>query len=47
MHSDSSETMAKALGNTKEVSDKHYLKPTAVLPEVRKAVNDAVSGLVQ
>jgi len=24
----------------------HYLKPTAVLPDVRKAVNNAVSGLV-
>jgi integrase len=42
-----SETSAKALGNSKEVFDKHYLKPTAVLPDVRKAVNDAVSGLVQ
>ncbi len=41
------ETMAKALGNSKAVAEKHYLKPTAVLPDVRKAVNDAVSGLVQ
>jgi integrase len=41
------ETMAKALGNSKDVAEKHYLKPTAVLPDVRKAVNDAVSGLVQ
>ena len=42
-----SETSAKALGNSKAVFDKHYLKPTAVLPDVRKAVNDATSGLVQ
>jgi hypothetical protein len=41
------ETMAKDLGNSKAVAEKHYLKPTAVLPDVRKAVNDAVSGLVQ
>jgi len=41
------ETMATALGNSKDVAKKHYLKPTAVLPDVRKAVNDAVSGLVQ
>jgi len=46
MHADS-ETVAKALGNSKPVFDKHYLKPTAVLPDVRRAVNDAVSGLVQ
>ena len=46
MHADS-ETMAKALGNSKAVAEKHYLKPTAVLPDVRRAVNDAVSGLVQ
>jgi len=43
----SSETGAKALGNSKDVIDKHYLKPTAVLPDVRDAVNRAVSGLVQ
>lgn len=42
-----SETSAKALGNSKAVADKHYIKPTTVLPDVRKAVNDAVSGLVQ
>ena len=42
-----SETGAKALGNSKEVFDKHYLKPDAVLPDVRKAVKSAVSGLVQ
>jgi integrase len=41
------ETMAKALGNSKAVAEKHYLKATAVLPDVRKAVNDAVTGLVQ
>jgi integrase len=42
-----SETGAKALRNSKEVFDKHYLKPDAVLPDVRKAVKRAVSGLVQ
>ena len=42
-----SETSAKALGNSKAVADKHYIKPQTVLPDVRKAVNDAVSGLVQ
>ena len=47
MHANSSETTARALGNSKEVADKHYIKPTAVLPDVRKAVNDALSGLVQ
>jgi hypothetical protein len=47
MHSDSSETTAKALGNSKEVADKHYIKPTEVLPDERKAVNDALTGLVQ
>lgn len=40
------DTMAKALGNSKAVAEKHYLKPQTVLPDVRKAVNDAVSGLV-
>jgi integrase len=45
MHSNS-ETGAKALGNSKAVFDKHYLKPTAVLPDVRIAVDQAVSGLV-
>jgi len=43
----SSETAAEALGNSKEVFKGHYLKPTTVLPDVRKAVNGAVSGLVQ
>jgi integrase len=42
-----SDTASKALGNSKEVFDKHYLKPDAVLPDVRKAVKRAVSGLVQ
>ena len=46
MESKSSETAAKALGNTKDVCDKHYIKPETVLPDVRKAVNDAFSGLV-
>jgi len=47
MKSKSSETMSKALGNSKAVADKHYLKPTEVLPDVREAVNAAFSGLVQ
>jgi hypothetical protein len=42
-----SETSAKALGNSKAVADKHYIKPSTVLPDVRKAVNDAVSGLIR
>ena len=42
-----SDTMSKALGNSKAVADKHYLKPTKVLPDVRKAVNDAMRGLIQ
>jgi integrase len=46
MHGDS-ELSAKALGNSKAVADKHYIKPRTVLPDVRRAVNDAVSGLVQ
>ena len=40
-----SDTMSKALGNSKAVADKHYLKPVEVLPDVRKAVNDAFRGL--
>jgi len=44
--SGSSDTASKALGNTKEVLDKHYLKQDGVLPDVRKAVKDALSGLV-
>jgi integrase len=46
MHADS-ETSAKALGNSKAVADRHYIKPETVLPDVRRAVNDALSGLVQ
>jgi hypothetical protein len=45
MYADS-EVSAKALGNSRAVADKHYIKPTAVLPDVRKGVNDALSGLV-
>jgi integrase len=40
-----SDTMSKALGNSKALADKHYLKPAEVLPDVRKAVNDALRGL--
>ena len=40
-----SDTSAKALGNSKDVFDKHYLKSTKVLPDVRKAVNSAMRGL--
>lgn len=39
------ETTSRALGNSKAVADKHYVKPEEVLPDVRKAVNNAVSGL--
>ena len=46
MHADS-QTSAKALGNSKVVADRHYIKPQTVLPDVRKAVNDALSGLIQ
>lgn len=42
-----SEISAKALGNSKAVADRHYIKPQTVLPDVRRAVNDAVSGLVR
>ena len=42
-----SEISAKPLGNSKAVADKHYIKPQTVLPDVRKAVNDAVSGLIK
>ena len=41
------EAASKALGNSKEVADKHYIKPTEVLPDVRKAVKEAVSGLIR
>jgi hypothetical protein len=40
-----SDTSSKALGNSKDVFDKHYLKSTEVLPDVRKAVNSAMCGL--
>jgi integrase len=40
------ETMAKALGNSKAVANRHYDKSKEVLPDVRKAVNDAFPGLV-
>jgi integrase len=43
--SGSSDTASKALGNSKEVADRHYIKPQEVFPDVRKAVNEAVSGL--
>jgi len=43
--SGNSDTMSKALGNSRAVADKHYLKSTEVLPDVRKAVNDAMRGL--
>jgi hypothetical protein len=43
--SGNSETMSKALGNSKAVADRHYLKSTEVLPGVRKAANDAMRGL--
>ena len=46
MHADS-ETSAKALGNSKAVADRHYIKPETVLPDVRKAINEALSGLIQ
>lgn len=41
-----SEIASKALGNSKEVADKHYIKPAEVLPDVRRAVKSAVSGLI-
>ncbi len=46
MHADS-ETSAKALGNSKAVADRHYIKPQTVLPDVRKAMKDALTGLIQ
>jgi integrase len=39
------ETTSRALGNSKAVADRHYVKPAEVLPDVRKAVKNAVSGL--
>jgi putative DNA primase/helicase len=38
--------LERALGNSKAVADRHYVKPEEVLPDVRKAVNGAVSGLL-
>jgi integrase len=46
MHADS-ETSAKALGNSRAVADKHYIKPETVLPDVREAVKNALTGLIQ
>ena len=46
MESDA-ETGANALGNSKAVLKKHYLKPTDVLPAVRQAVKVVGSRLVQ
>jgi integrase len=46
--SGSSDTMARSLGNSKEVADKHYNhynKQSAVLPDVRKAGRSALQGL--
>jgi integrase len=40
-------TAAEALGNSEEVFDKHYKKLRAVTPDVRRAVNEAMTGLVQ
>jgi integrase len=45
--SGNSDTMAKALRNSKEVADRHYNKQTEVLPDVRRAVNAAMTGLIQ
>jgi integrase len=42
----SSETTSKALGNSKEVADRHYFKPQTVLPDVRAAVTAATNGLI-
>jgi hypothetical protein len=38
-------TSAGALGNSKAVAEKHYLKVAEVLPKVRKAVIGATAGL--
>jgi hypothetical protein len=43
MHA-TAETSAKALGNSRDVAERHYIKPTEVLPDVRKAVNEAFWG---
>lgn len=39
--SESSDTASKALRNSKEIADKHYNKPVAVLPDVRRAAEAA------
>ena len=39
------ETTSRALGNSKDIANKHYVKPGEVMPDVRVAVNAAVSGL--
>jgi hypothetical protein len=41
----SSETASKALGNSKEVFNKHYDKVAEVPKDVRIAVNGATRGL--
>jgi len=38
-------TAARALGNSEAVAERHYVRSDEVLPDVRRAVNDAVSGL--
>ena len=38
--------MSKALGDSKAVADKHYLKSTEVLPDVRQAVVNAMRGRI-
>lgn len=42
----SNETSAMALGKSKEVAQRHYIKPQELLPDVRKGVKDALSDLV-
>lgn len=44
--SGSSDTASKALGNSRDVADRHYIKPDAVLADVRTAVEKAAVGLV-
>ena len=46
MHVDS-DAASKALGNSKAVLEKHYLKLTEVLPDVNTAVNKALPGMIQ
>jgi len=40
------ETTSKALGNSPGIADKHYIKPSSVLPDVRKATRKALAHLV-